>query len=48
MEMEITGEYLYIASDFLGLYLDLPLYLLVGGVGLWYAIRILRRDKEHI
>jgi hypothetical protein len=48
MEIEITGEYLYINSDFLGLYLNLPLYLLVGGVGLWYAIRILRRDKEHI
>jgi hypothetical protein len=48
MEIEITGEFLYINSDFLGLYLKLPLYLLIGSVGLWYAIRILRRDKEHI
>jgi len=48
MEIEITGEYLYINSDFLGLYLNLPLYLLIGSVGLWYSIRILRRDKEHI
>ena len=48
MEIEITGEYLYVNSDFLGLYLNLPLYMLIGGVGLWYSIRLLRRDKEHI
>jgi hypothetical protein len=48
MEIEITGEFLYVNSDFLGLYLNLPLYLLVGSVGLWYSIRLLRRDKEHI
>ncbi len=45
MEIEITGEFLYVNSDFLGLYLNLPLYMLIGGVGLWYSVRIIRRDK---
>jgi hypothetical protein len=48
MEIEITWDFLYINSDFLGLYLNLPLYLLVGSVGIWYSIRLLKRDKEHI
>jgi hypothetical protein len=45
MEIEITGEFLYVNSDFLGLYLNLPLYLLIGSVGIWYSVRIIRRDK---
>jgi hypothetical protein len=48
MELELTYKYLYINSDFLGLYANVPLYLLVGSVGLWYAVRLLRRDRDHI
>ena len=48
MNIELTNEFLYINSDFLGLYLNLPLYLLVGSIAIWYAVRILRRDKDHI
>jgi len=48
MEIEITWDFLYINSDFLGLYLNLPLYLLVGSVGMWYAIRLLKREEYHI
>lgn len=44
MEIEITWEYLYVNSDFLGLYLNLPIYLLVTTIGLWYAVRLLKRD----
>lgn len=48
MEIEITWEYLYVNSDFLGLYLNLPIYLLVTTIGLWYAVRLLKRDQHHI
>lgn len=48
MELELTYEFLYIHSRFLGLYANIPLYLLVGSIGLWYAVRLLRRDKDHI
>ena len=48
MNIELTNEFLYINSDFLGLYLNLPLYLLAGSVGIWYAVRLLRRDVNHI
>jgi len=48
MNIELTNEFLYINSDFLGLYLNLPLYLLAGSIGIWYAVRLLRRDRDHI
>ncbi len=48
MEIEITWDFLYINSDFLGLYANIPLYLLIGIPGLWYAVRLAMRDKEHI
>jgi hypothetical protein len=48
MNIELTNEFLYINSDFLGLFLELPLYLLAGSVGIWYAVRLLRRDRDHI
>ena len=48
MEIEITWEFLYINSDFLGLYANIPVYLLIGIPALTYAVRLLKRDKEHI
>jgi hypothetical protein len=48
MEIEITWEFLYINSDFLGLYANIPMYLLIGIPALIYAVRLLKRDKEHI
>jgi hypothetical protein len=48
MEIEITGEFLYINSDFLGLYANIPIYLLIGIPALIYAWRLMKRDKEHI
>ena len=46
MEIEITSEFLYINSDFLGLYANIPLYLLIGFPALVYAWRLMMRDKE--
>ncbi len=48
MEIEITWEFLYINSDFLGLYANIPMYLLIGIPALIYSVRLLKRDKEHI
>ena len=46
MEIEITSEFLYINSDFLGLYANIPLYLLIGIFVFVYAWRLMMRDKE--
>jgi hypothetical protein len=46
MEIEITSEFLYINSDFLGLYANIPLYLLIGIPALVWAWRLAMRDKE--
>ena len=48
MEIEITWEFLYINSDFLGLYANLPMYLLIGIPALIYAVRLLKRDTDNI
>jgi hypothetical protein len=43
MEIEITGEFLYINSDFFGLYANVPLYLLIGIPAIIYSIKIMKR-----
>jgi len=48
MTIEFTYEYLFINSKFIGLHADIPLYLIAGSVALGYAVRLLRRDKDHI
>ena len=48
MEIEITWEYLYINSDFLGVYANLPLYLLIGIPALVWAWRLAMREKEEM
>jgi hypothetical protein len=46
MNIELTTEFLYINSDFLGLYANLPLYLLIGIPALVYAWRLMKREDE--
>jgi len=48
MEIEITWKFFYINSDFLGLYANIPMYLLIGIPALWYSIRLLKRDTDNI
>jgi hypothetical protein len=48
MEIEITWDFLYINSDFLGLYANLPLYLLIGIPTLVWAWRMAMREKEEM
>jgi len=43
MEIEITSEFLYINSDFLGVYANLPLYLLIGIPAIIYSIKLMRK-----
>jgi hypothetical protein len=44
MTIELTTEFLYINSDFLGLYANLPNYLLIGIPALIYSIKLMKRD----
>ena len=46
MNIELTTEFLYINSDFLGLYANLPLYLLIGIPALVYAWRLMKREDR--
>jgi hypothetical protein len=43
MEIEITSEFLYINSDFFGVYANLPLYLLIGIPAIIYSIKLMRK-----
>jgi len=47
MEIEITWDFLYINSDFLGLYANIPLYLLIGIPALVWSWRLAMRDKSQ-
>jgi len=48
MTLELTTEFLYINSDFLGLYANIPTYLLIGIPALIWSWRLAMRDKEEV
>lgn len=46
MTLDLTTEFLYINSDFLGLYANIPTYMLIGIPALVYAWRLMKREEE--
>lgn len=48
LELLLDSEYFSLYIDGLwpnGVVINIPTWLLVGLIGLWYSVRIIRRDK---
>ena len=43
MDIEITLRYFYLSSDFLGLYANVPMYMMIGVPAIIYSIKLMRK-----
>ena len=43
MNIEITYKYFYLSSDFLGLYANVPMYMIIGIPAIIYSIKLIRK-----
>jgi hypothetical protein len=47
MDIEITLRYFYLSSDFLGIYANVPMYMLLGIPAIIYSVKLIRRENEN-
>ena len=43
MDIEITLRYFYLSSDSLGLYANVPMYMMIGVPAIIYSIKLMRK-----